>query len=367
MNAKKITTASVAAGLLLVSFGAAIYQDSSESAVDKQAAPALKVNEWVAACESYEYSADEGYLKAYEEVIFDVCSKADPSLRSAPFTLSPTVDVDDAMRYIDAEKFHESYWLSYMNPEFPEKIRIVFSENDQKWWEEQMVENILNPDLGWFTSQDEGGHCRVEATIFCPEFFEPKLTTANVPTEFRIIGSQLAWENWQVINSAHEAVHLYQDSYGMSHWAIWYVEGQATFFELAMAQLIFKSESIRTEFLKDRPARGDTLLLTPETVEDVIDFLESCNKARQECNEFKLGGGSLFHEKLVIDHGLTKYFEWQKYLIDRMPMGNPGDFNAEESLKAETTFNQSFIDVFGVDRKKWEEESVAPYLLEYYG
>lgn len=325
-------------------------------------------NEWEVACASYIPTSSSGdYLMAYEEVIEDVCTKANPELRNAPFTVSPNVRAEDAVRYLNAEKFHESYWLNYMNPAFPEKFRIVFSELDEKWWSDRMVENLIEPDLGWFSSTSEGGHCRVESTIFCPKFFEPSLTKTNLPTEFRIIGTDLEWANWQVLNSAHESVHLYQDSHEMSHWANWYIEGQATFFELAMAQLLYQNDEIRIEYIETRPTRQDSLVLNPKSLAEVVNFLDDCSTSRNgECESFKYGGGSLYHEKLVIDHGLKEYFNWQRILIERMPKGNPADFNQELMQEMDTIFRTTFFESFGMELWIWERDVVAPYIYSYF-
>ncbi|MFM2321474.1 MAG: hypothetical protein RL612_621, partial [Actinomycetota bacterium] len=239
---------------------------------------------------------------------------------------------------------------------------------DESWWVDQMTERVKNPQLSWFTSKNEGGHCRVEADIYCPKFFGPSETTNNEPVEFRIIGTKLNWQDWQLLNSAHETVHLYQDSHGMSHWANWYIEGQATFFELAMAELLYKSDHIRRDYLFTRPAREDKYEFRPTSASSVVDFLRKCEMARNgECDSFKYGVGSVFHEKLVIDFGLAKYFKWQQFLIDKMPRGNPADLSQAKQDLVARIFDQSFPAVFDTSRDKWEKTVLAPYLFEIFG
>lgn len=338
------------------------------NSVPSASASKAPVNQWVKACASYKSETGQQYLVAYEEVIADVCSKSNPESRELQYSVSSTVDSQNLMIYLGAEKFFESYWQNYMNVDFPSKRRIVFTELDQDWWKTEATKYLIKPDLNWFTSKNEGGHCRVEEDIYCPKFFEPKLTKTSEPIEFRIIGSKLNWQDWQLLNSAHETVHLYQDSFGMSHWANWYIEGQATFFELAMAQLLFSSDHVRREYLIARPTREDLLRFEPTSVSDVTKFLYKCEHSKNGgCDNFKYGVGSMFHEKLVIDYGLKKYFEWQKFLIKNMPQGNPGAMTALQQSALAKKFDQSFVQVFGIEREHWIESVLAPYLLDYFG
>lgn len=321
---------------------------------------------WVKACNKYQPSGGEDFEVAYEAVIADVCQKANENAVDLPYEASPTVIRDTLDTYLDAEGFHISYWKNYMNSDFPTKERIIFTEKDQSWWERKMKEKILNPDLGWFTSKNEGGHCRVESDIFCPKLFDTKLTTNNKPIEFRIIGTKVQWQAWQLLNSAHESVHLYQDSFGMSHWAPWYVEGQATFFELASAKLLFNDNYMRRELVVTRPSREDALKFEVSTIQEVRAFLEECYAAKNgECESFKYGAGSLFHEKLVIDYGLDKYFEWQKTLASRMPSGNPATFSQAKQREVESKFSEIFLETFKVRLFDWEQKVMSKYLLEF--
>lgn len=324
-------------------------------------------NEWVRACEHYEPDTSEDFLAVYDQVIRDVCSNYDLDARAIPAVLSSTVNPKDAERYLNSEAFHEGYWAKFMAADFPVKQRVIFTELDEKWWEQQMKSTLLEPELGWFTSTTEGGHCRVESTIFCPKFYEGKLTKSGLPVEFRIIGTELNWDDWRVLNGAHESTHLYQDSYGMSHWASWYIEGQATFYEIAMSRLLFDNNNIRREYVYNRPARQDAWQIDASSVKSVLDFLDKCDHAQQgECDGFKYGGGSLFHEKLILDYGFEKYMDWQTFLINNMPMGNPMDLTREVRDQMVLIFDQSFVEVFGISKSEWEREVMAPYLMLIY-
>jgi hypothetical protein len=325
------------------------------------------VGEWVDACKNYAGSPAEDFEGAYHEVIVDMCAKANPDGYSVPHELSPTVSVVNASRYLDSELFHESYWANYMPADFPRKMRVVFTEDDESWWLDQQRKHLIDPDLGWFTSTTEGWHCRVEPDIYCPKLFSPKETKNGVSTEFRIIGSELAWQNWQRTNSAHEMVHLYQDAHEQSHWAFWYVEGQATFFELAAARLLLKTDELRTGLVIDNPRTNDSLKFDPSSTAKIVQYFDDCNWSKDGgCDSFKYGVGSLFHEKLVIDHGLEKYWEWQLYLNANMPKGNPGNFTNSETESMFRTFDQSFMDVFGFSRNEFEQRVMPQYVYAYF-
>jgi len=346
---------------------APIITQSSAVAEEPIVEEQVLLSEWVAACQDHVPITEGQHSLAYEAVISEVCGKANPDGYLLPHVFSPTVSKSDSQRYLDGEAFHESYWVTRMNPDFPLKMRIIFSENDEEWWKEQQVANLIDPELGWFTSKDEGGHCRVEAEIFCPMFFEPSLTTTGIPTEFRIIGSKLSWEDWQLTNSAHESVHLYQDSHGQSHWAYWYIEGQATFFELALARLLFDGDNNRIRSVFSDPQRMDALQLVSTSTDTVAAYLKDCENSRNgECESFKYGGGSLFHEKLVIDFGLEQYFKWQDYLNEKMPKGNPANFNAAQGNELAKTFNKSLEEIFGFSQKEFETKIMPEYILEVY-
>lgn len=355
---------------VLVLSGCSTADGNSASEPNEVVAPPEvhgSVGEWADACENYSGSPSVGFGGAYHEVIVDLCAKAKPENYSVPNELSPTVSVVNASRYLGSELFHESYWANYMPEGFPRKMRVIFTENDETWWIDQQKKHLIDPDLGWFTSTTEGWHCRVEADIYCPKLFAPKETQSGVSTEFRIIGSELAWQSWQRTNSAHEMVHLYQDAHEQSHWAFWYVEGQATFFELAAARLLLNTDELRTSLVINNPRINDSLKFDPNSTAKIVQYFEDCNWSKDGgCDSFKYGVGSLFHEKLVIDHGLEKYWDWQLFLNTNMPKGNPANFTNSETDNMFRIFNQSFEKVFGFTRNKFEQQIMPEYVYEYF-
>lgn len=323
-------------------------------------------NEWTKACQGFKSRSTSGFGVAYDAVIADACSKAKPNSFKASALVAPSVSARNVSRYMDSLRFHESYWGTRMNPSFTSPLRVVFSENDKQWWTQRQKRYLLKPDLGWFTSKSEGTHCRVMADIFCPKHFEGALTKSGNPVEFRIIGSRLSWQNWQLTNGAHEAVHIYQDSHGQGHWMFWYIEGQATLFELAMGRLLHKSDVLRKMYLVDSPKQNDSLKINASSPESVAKFFNDCNNSGNACATFKYGGGSLFHEKLILDYGLDKYFQWQDYLNLNMPRGDQSKFTDAENEKLFKTFAKSFEEVFGITQERFETKVMPKYFFDSY-
>ena len=323
-------------------------------------------NEWTKACRAFKPRSTSGFGVVYDELIKDACSKAKPNSFKASAVVSPSVSARNVSRYMDSLRFHESYWSTRMNPGFTSPLRVVFSERDKRWWTQKQKQYLLKPDLGWFTSKSEGTHCRVMDDIFCPKHFEGALTKSGNPVEFRIIGSRLSWQNWQLTNGAHEAVHIYQDSHGQGHWMFWYIEGQATLFELAMGRLLHKSDVLRKMYLVDGPKQNDSLKINASSPESVAKFFVDCNNSGNACATFKYGGGSLFHEKLILDYGLDKYFQWQDYLNLNMSRGDQSKFTPAENEKLFKTFAKSFEEVFGITQERFETKVMPKYFFDSY-
>jgi hypothetical protein len=359
----KVVVSAVFSTLILSSCAA---PEISSRTIPPSPSPTTQLqNKWLLACENYEIRGDETYHRAYDAIILDYCANSQPESYELDFEASETVDQEDLALHIDSEKFFLSYWSRFMG-EVPQKQEFIFTNKDKEWWEEKQVESLTSPDLGWFTSTSEGGHCRVDPFIYCSKLFEPALTVSGAPVEFRIIGTSFRKEYWQLTNMAHETVHLYQDSLGMSHWAPWYVEGQATLFELAAGELLFGNDDLRNEYFT-RVARHDRVPFNPESAESVYQHFVSCSQMQQgECDQFFYGAGSLYHEKLIIDHGLDTYFAWQRTLSELMPKGNPGSFSNEQLQLMSTTFRDVFNSTFTYQLNDFETVIAPSYVSEQF-
>lgn len=324
-----------------------------------------KENLWLSACEEYQPRGKQEHLIVYQEIIESYCKEASPHNFDLNYEASSTVDKEDLAFHLDSEQFFLSYWSSYMG-DVPKKIEYIFTNKDKEWWTQKQVESLSNPDLAWFTSTTEGGHCRVDPFIYCSKLFEPSQTSSGSPVEFRIIGTSFRKEYWQLTNIAHETVHLYQDSHGMSHWSPWYVEGQATVFELAAGELLFGNNELRSEYF-NRLAREDRIPFNYESGATVYQHFLECGQTRNgECSQFFYGVAALYHEKLILDHGLKKYFEWQTKLQSQMPKGNPSSFSQEQTEEMVTKFASIFETTFKYSLVKFETEVAPNYVSEQF-
>ena len=270
-----------------------------------------------------------------------------------------------ADKFTDGLIFALDYWSNYA-PGFAPANFILFSEKDQQWWEQKQIQYLKKPDLGWFTSKSEGWHCRVELDIFCPKNFMPDETTIGQRVEFRIIGSELDWQPRHNVNMAHEVVHAYQDEVGLSHIREWFIEGQATFYELAFAYLYYGADEGRDNYLNN-PQTQDTIKFTATTPTEVKAHIEAC-RSRQDnpCDSFKYGVGMMYHEKLVLDYGLDAYTAWLKELVATMPKGNPGGYDQETMNKMEATFIKVFKKSFGISIDEFESVIMPQYIVDSY-
>lgn len=355
----KIAAIALAAALVLSGCSS---QTGSSSDVSGTTASDL----WSDKCS--QYVSPEGtkpFELAYEIVIKDLCSKKAAYEYVLNYEVSESVDKEVADKFTDGLIFALDYWSNY-TPSFEPANFVIFTENDQQWWEEKQIKYLKKPDLGWFTSKDEGWHCRVQADIFCPKNFMPDETNNGQRVEFRIIGSMLNWEPRHNVNMAHEVVHAYQDEVGISHYREWLVEGQATFFELAFAYLYYETDEGRANYLNN-PKTQDLIKFTATTPAEVKAHIESC-RSRQDnpCDSFKYGAGMMYHEKLVLDYGLDAYKAWLGKMAATMPKGNLGGLDQEVANKMEANFIKIFEKSFGVSLEKFEYEIMPQYIVDSY-
>jgi len=350
--------AAIAIASVLVLSGCA-----TEPKVEATVTPASDL--WSDQCEQYvSPQGTEPFELAYEMVIEDLCSKQAAYDYELNYEVSDSVDKGVADKFTDGLIFSLDYWSNYA-PSFAPANFVIFTENDQIWWEEKQKKYLKKPELGWFTSKSEGWHCRVEADIFCPKNYMPDETNVDQRVEFRIIGSQLKWEPRHNVNMVHEAVHAYQDELGFSHYREWFVEGQATFFELAFAYLYYEFEEGRANYLT-QPQVQDAKPFKAKTPNEVLQHIESCRTQNNPCDNFKYGVGMMYHEKLVIDHGLETYMSWMAAMDKSMPKGNPSTYDQQTMRKMETEFAGTFEQVFGQRLDEFETEVMPKYIIDSY-
>jgi hypothetical protein len=344
----KIIAAVFAASLVLTGCSS----QSNETAPSPS--PTVDASLWSSKCEQFKPSGSTlPHIIAYEAVINDVCSKGAAYEFDLTYESSETANPEIVAKFTDAQTFALNYWSNY-SPAFAPTKYVLFSEKDQAWWEQKQTAYLKKPDLGWFTSKDEGWHCRVEADIFCPKKFFPEETTIDQNIEFRIIGSKLNWEPRHNNNMTHEATHAYQDQLGFSHYREWFIEGQATFYEMAFSHLYYGEPIGRKEYM-NQTFTQDKIPFDAKTPKEFLDHIDACNS--------KYGVGMMYHEKLIVDHGLDTYMEWLAAMDKAMPKGNPSTYNQAKMEKMQVVFDKTFKKVFGTTLFEFEYQVMPDYVL----
>jgi hypothetical protein len=183
-----------------------------------------------------------------------------------------------------------------------------------------------------------------------------------------MIGSKLEWTTFRRVVPIHEATHQFHSATGLGNWRYWYIEGQATYFEMASSVLVsgLGGSNWRTE-QAELAATQDEIPFNAKTAKQAYEILKNCERS-PNCQGLSYFGSSLAHELLVNTYGVEKYFAWNLALAKRLP-----DFLWRETPRNEVTMRQGvdgfakiFKKVFGKDIDEWEREDFAPYLLVTY-
>ncbi|WP_415273533.1 hypothetical protein [Aquiluna sp. Uisw_065] len=326
--------------------------------------PSDSPNAWLAACKDYEADISFSSPQVYATIIDDVCAvnKLDYSLVTV--VASPTVDQVKLKQYVDSTVFVMSYWQSRTGLALKPLTIVAFSELDNGFWEEE-VGSRVSVDIEYPSRTTKGGHCGYGddiADAFCPKKYPSSASKDGGIVLSLLLGSQVVINRFRHLVPAHEAVHIFQDSVGQGHYTMWYVEGQATLFELALQTLFYGSAKgynvmDRGETLD--AARTDDNPFNPKTVQDVVTHVAECrNSGSAPCMGFRNGPGSVFHEKIIMDFGIDSYMTLMSVILDQERL-----YALEWS---EGLLYRGFEEVTGVEWFSWSESSVAPYLVELY-
>ena len=285
-------------------------------------------------------------------------------------TLSPRVDTESAERYIDTNVFGLSYWNRYVEGGLPPLRIYLLMEEEKKWWSDQLKGQLaVKPE--WFGPTDGGGHCyAAEAEAFCPKAYygmDKEVTgTSNILTT--MIGSKLQWTTFRKVVPIHEATHQFHSVTGLGNWRYWYIEGQATYFEMASSVLVsgLGGSNWRIE-QAELAATQDDIPFTATNAKQAYEFIQKCQNG-SNCQGLSYFGSSLAHELLVNTYGVDKYFAWNLDIADRLPdfLWRETPSNQETMRKGNDGFAKSFKKFFGMDIDDWEKKEFAPYLLETY-
>jgi hypothetical protein len=310
------------------------------------------------------------YLDVYTPILEDICRDFDLNYDLVEVITSEKVDPESVARYVDANVFGLSYWNRYVEEGMPQTKLVLLMEEEQDWWEQQLGE-LLEIEPVWFGPSAEAGHCyAAEAEAFCPKLYVGNEgdTKGDYNVLTTMLGSRMQWTTFRQVVAIHESTHSFQTAVMLGHWRYWFVEGQATYFELAASVLVpdLRGSNWRDDQL--RQAHGqDKHRFKAKTVEEAYRYMQECDSG-YECDGFRYVGASFAHQLLVDEFGMDKYIEWNLAIARDLP-----DFNwrtmhktPDIAQKGRTMFEESFQEHFGIDINTWEKTVFAPYVLEHY-
>jgi hypothetical protein len=357
--------------LLIVLSGCSASPVVPESTPEVAPTPEVELSMFEAGCAKLsDGTLSHSHIENYRLILEDICRDFEMDYELVQVSINERVDMDSADRYVDNYVYSLSYWNRYVEGGLPPFKIILMTETDQDWWAEQL-EGELTIEPEWFGPTDGGGHCyAAEAEAFCNKAYymmDKEVTgTSNILTT--MIGSKLQWTTFRRVVPVHEATHQFHSVTGLGNWRFWYIEGQATYFEMASSVLVsgLGGENWRLEQAALANTQDD-IPFTAKSAEQAYDFMKKCNSGAN-CQGLMYFGSSLAHELLVNTYGVEKYFAWNLALAERLP-----DFlwretpRNEAAMRAGTQgFAAAFKEFFGKDIDEWERNELAPYLLQTY-
>lgn len=315
-------------------------------------------------------SLSHSHIKIYRPILEDICRDFEMDYGLVEVITSSRVNQDGVKLYVDNNVFGLSYWNRYVEGGLPPLKMILLMEEEKEWWTDQLQDQITVEPV-WFGPSAEAGHCYAAVPeAFCPKAYygmDREVTgTSNILTT--MIGSKLRWTTFRKVVPIHEATHQFHSVTGLGNWRFWYVEGQATYFEMASSVLVsgLGGENWRLEQAALANTQDD-IPFTAKNAQQAYDFMKKCNSGAN-CQGLMYFGSSLAHELLVNTYGVDKYIAWNLALADRLP-----DFRWRETPQNESVmregmrgFADAFKEFFGADIDEWERTEFAPYLLATY-
>jgi hypothetical protein len=242
-------------------------------------------------------------------------------------------------------------------------------EEEKNWWNAQLDE-LINVDPVWFGPSTAGGHCyAAEAEAFCPKTYygNDGVTTGDFDVLATMLGSKMNWSPQRKVVAIHESTHAFQTSEGLGHWRYWFMEGQATYFEVAASVLVgsLADTNWRLRAIADSDRRDEHPFVAT-TSADAYQFLKQCNNNTQNCQGLRYIGASFAHELLINTYGLDAYKAWNQAIAKQLPdfhwQGQP----EEERVQGNTMFAELFQQYFKVDIDDWEKNTYSQYLVDQF-
>ena len=308
------------------------------------------------------------YLDKYLALVEDICADFEMDFSLVEVKTSPLVDPDSVRLYVENNVFGLSYWNRYVAGGLEPLKVILLMEEEQEWWSEEL-NGLVTVTPEWFGPTDGGGHCyAAEAEAFCPKVYyaHDGETTGDFNVLTTMLGSKVEWNTFRKVVPIHEATHEFHSTTGLGHWRWWFIEGQATYFELAATVLVpdLGASDWRDEIGRET-YRNDELKFNASTVEETVAYMDECDKTGK-CNGFRYFGASLAHELLVNTYGIDTYLDWNLEIAERLPDFFWRGMDEETARQGNLQFAEIFEEFYGVDIDAWEQTVFASLVLETY-
>jgi hypothetical protein len=308
------------------------------------------------------------YLEKYRPIVEDICDGFEMDYSLVEVVTSPLVDQDSVKLYVQNNVFGLSYWDRYVAGGLQPMKMLLLMEDEEDWWSNELSGLVaVTPE--WFGPTDGGGHCyAAEAEAFCPKgyYAHDGETTGNFNVLTTMLGSKLDWNTFRKVVPIHESTHQFHSTTGLGHWRWWYIEGQATYFELAATVLVpdLGASDWRDEIGRDT-YRQDELKFKASNVSETVAYMDECDNTGK-CNGFRYFGASLAHELLVNTYGIETYLNWNLALAERLPDFFWRGMDEETGRLGRMQFEDIFEEFFGIDIDTWEQTEFASLVLETY-
>jgi hypothetical protein len=328
-----------------------------------------RLNAFEEGCQDYfsgEISGD--LVDIYRPLLDDVCTDLEMDYDLIELIAGPKVDQENLDYYLATHVFGLSYWSRYSVNGMTPRVMLVVMEEEQEFWQEQL-DRLLAITPTWFGPSDEGGRCyAAEAAAYCTKLYvgNEGSTPGDYDVSATMIGSRLEWTPNRRVSPLHQSAHSFQTAAQLGNWRFWFIEGQATYFEIATSFLIPDEgyDDWRTGMF-EQSYREDIKKFTAETSEEAYQHLKECDRV-DECNGFRYFGASLAHELLINTYGIETYHEWNRDLDNQLPDYVWGNTPQDLQELGSRLFAELFEEHFGVDIDVWEKDVYAPYLVEQY-
>jgi len=308
------------------------------------------------------------YLDKYRSIVTDICSGFEMDYSLVEVKTSPRVDAKSVELYVENNVFGLSYWNKYVSGGLRPMKVLLLMEDEQDWWRSNL-EGLVTLTPEWFGPTDGGGHCyAAEAEAFCPKAYYDLdgETSGNFNVLTAMLGSKVDWNTFRKIVPIHEATHQFHSTTGLGHWRWWFIEGQATYFELAASVLVpgLGASGWRDEIVRDTYSR-DELKFNASNVEETVAYIDQCNRTGK-CNGFRYFGASLAHELLVESFGIDSYLKWNEAIAERLPNFYWRGMDEVSRALGNQGFEDAFNEFFGVNIRTWETNDLAQFVFETY-